>query len=95
MSDKMSDMGETIYTLRDLNRKSATVLRACDLHGQVEIRARNGKTYLLQAGKHKRKKKRPVKRDFEAHWKRMRELGYVPPAPEEEEWINRIVAGEE
>jgi hypothetical protein len=33
-------------------------------------------------------------RDFEAHWKRLRELGLVPPPATENDRINRIIAGE-
>lgn len=39
-----------MFTVRDLNRRLAEVLRVCDQLGTVGIRSRKGKTYFLQAG---------------------------------------------
>ena len=91
----MSDMDEeAVFTLRDLNRKPAEVLKACDLYGHVKIRTRAGKSYRIQAEQRPRKKSRS-KFDIRPHWKRLRELGCIPPGPEDMDRINRIIAGEE
>ena len=37
------------FTVRDLDRKPAIVLDACDREGVVSIRRRNGRTYTLHA----------------------------------------------
>ncbi len=42
----MSDM--KTFTVRELDRKPATVLDAADADGEVEIRRRNGRMYALQ-----------------------------------------------
>ncbi|MEI6233457.1 MAG: hypothetical protein WCT04_10420 [Planctomycetota bacterium] len=89
-------MSETTYTLRDLNRTPAKVLKACDLYGHVTIRTRTGKTYHVQAETSPDKvKPEDIVKMFREHHKNMRKLGYVPPAPDEIERINRIIAGEE
>ncbi|MBI4028268.1 MAG: hypothetical protein HY360_25000 [Verrucomicrobia bacterium] len=36
------------FTVRDLDRKPALVLDACDKDGAVRIRRRNGHSYMLQ-----------------------------------------------
>ena len=86
-----------VYTARCWNRQPAKVLEACDLYGQVKIRTRNGKTYLVQAEKAPSKRKLApgsIARHFQEHRKRLRKLGYVPPGPEEIDRIDRIIAGE-
>ena len=86
----------TVFTLRDLNRRPARVLEAVRKFGSAEIRTRSGEVFTVAV-----KAERSAKRsgtglpDFEAHWKRLRELGLVPPPAAENNRINRIIAGEE
>ena len=86
----------TIFTLRDLNRRPAQVLAEVRKFGSAEIRTRSGEVFTMTV-----KTERPAKRggnglpDFEDHWKRLRELGLVPPPAPENERVNRIIAGEE
>ena len=86
----------TVFTLRDLNRQPAKVLAEVRKFGSAEIRTRSGEVFTVTV-----KAEEPTKRsgtglpDFEAHWKRLRELGLVPPPASENERINRILAGEE
>lgn len=93
----MSDMETKVvtYTLRDLNRRPAKVLSACDAEGEVEIRTRSGKTYSLRVKEEPSRK--PIKLpDFEARRRRLRDLGFKGPRdPEEIERIERNIAGEE
>ena len=81
------------FTVRDLNRQPAAILRACDELGAVRIRTRDGRAYELrnvQAAV-----RAPGARiDFDAHWRRLREAGCRPPAASETERIHRIIAGE-
>jgi hypothetical protein len=71
-------------------------LAAVRKFGSAEIRTRSGEVFTVAV-----KTEEPRKRsaaglpDFEAHWKRLRELGLVPPPASENERINRIIAGEE
>lgn len=46
ISDIMSDM--TTFTVRDLDRKPAEVLRACDTEGVALIRSRSGRSYEIR-----------------------------------------------
>jgi hypothetical protein len=43
----MSDM--KTFTVRQLDRETATVMEACDTYGAVRIRRRDGRTYTLEA----------------------------------------------
>ena len=43
----MSDM--KTFTVRDLDRQPAKVLKACDAEGVVKVKARSGRTYTLRA----------------------------------------------
>lgn len=81
------------FTVRDLNRQPAKVLGACDQHGSVRIRTRAGASYVLRREEPERSRIKSLP-DMEAHRKRLRELGYVPPAAHEMERINQIIAGE-
>ena len=97
----MRDMKETTYTLSELHRDPAKVLKACDRYGQVRVRTRAGKTYLVQAEKTAPEKKEKEEEEeqsiseiFRKHRENLRRLGYVPPPPEEMERIDRIIAGE-
>ena len=86
----------TVFTLRDLNRRPAKLLAEVRKFGSAEIRTRSGEVFTMSV-----KAARPTRRagtglpDFEAYWKRLRELGLVPPPASENERINRIIAGEE
>ncbi len=83
------------FTLRDLNRQPAKVLDAVRKFGSAEVRTRSGEVFTL-APKAKRRRAKPKGfPDFEARWKRLGDLGLVPPPESENERINRIIAGEE
>jgi hypothetical protein len=45
-ADKMSAM--KTFTVRELDREPAAVLKACDREGAVRIRSRNGRTYTMR-----------------------------------------------
>lgn len=85
-----------VFTLRDLNRQPAKVLAEVRKFGSAEIRTRSGEVFTMtvKAGEATRGGGTRLP-DFEAHWKRLRELGLVPPPAAENERINRIIAGEE
>ncbi len=112
MSVKMSDMKTTStskrprsgsslgqsFTLRDLNRQPAKVLAACDLHGAVRIRTRDGRSYSLKPEIPEPSKTAQVNSLMARRQQlrqRLRAAGFVPPSPAETDRINRIIAGEE
>jgi hypothetical protein len=85
----------TVFTVRDLNRQPAKVLDAVRKFGSAEIHARSGEVFTVAVKDEGPAKGSAVELpDFEAHWKRLRELGLVPPPAAENDRINRIIAGE-
>ena len=85
----------TVFTLRDLNRRPARVLAEVRKFGSAEIRTRSGEVFTMTVkAEVQAKEGATTLPDFEAHWKRLRELGLVPPPAAENERINRIIAGE-
>jgi hypothetical protein len=85
-----------VFTLRDLNRQPAKVLEAVRKFGSAEVRTRSGEVFTMSA------QPKPADRaaarrfpDFTARWKKLRELGHVPPTTSQNERIDRIIAGEE
>lgn len=86
----------TVLTLRDLNRQPAKVLETVRKFGRADIRTRSGEMFSIIPKVDKRARS-PVRGfpDFAARWRRLRELGLVPPPASENERINRIIAGEE
>lgn len=86
------------FTVRDLNRQPARVLAACDRHGAVRIRTRDGRSYCLRPESPEPARTAPVE-SLVARWGRLRQrlraAGFVPPSPAEMERINRLIAGEE
>ncbi|HVT26851.1 MAG TPA: hypothetical protein VHE81_02425 [Lacipirellulaceae bacterium] len=93
MSDRPAN---AVFSLRDLNRQPAKVLAAVRKFGSAEIRTRSGEVFTVSA-RPRQVDGGAVKRfpDFSARWKKLRELGHVPPSLAENEHIDRIVAGEE
>ncbi len=91
-------MGEAIsFTLRDLNRRPASVLAAVRRFGRVEVRTRGGEVFTVTSEKGSA---RPmgaagIRAQFAELWSRQKKLGLVPPDVSEDERINRIIAGEE
>ena len=81
------------FTVRDLNRQPAAILRACDELGSVRIRTRDGRAYELRNAQNGGRAP-GAKIDFDAHWRRLREAGCRPPTAAEMKRIDRITAGE-
>lgn len=84
------------FTVRDLNRRPAKILKAVRKFGLVEIRTRGGEVFTIspKAGESNEPSAGKFP-DFAARWKRLRELGHVPPPASQSERINQIIAGEE
>ena len=85
----------TVFTLRDLNRRPGKVLAEVRKFGSAEIRTRSGEVFTMTVKAELPRKADDRLPDFEAHWKRLRELGLAPPPAAENDRINRILAGEE
>lgn len=86
-----------VFTVRDLNRQPATILRACDERGLVRIRTRDGRTYSLRV------EKTALQPDAEGagfvermqrHHARMKAAGHVPLPAKARARLNEIIAGE-
>jgi hypothetical protein len=88
--------GVTTFTLRDLNRQPAKVLEAVRKFGIAEVRTRKGEVFTVspKAATGARRLSKLVP-DFEGLWKKQRDAGHIVPATQENERINRIIAGEE
>ncbi len=85
------------FTVRDMNRQPAAILRACDEHGTVHIRSRDGRSYALSidAKADIRARGKSFVERHETYRAQLRALGCRPPSKAEMERINRIIAGEE
>jgi hypothetical protein len=90
--------GQTKFTVRDLNRQPAVVLRACDQRGVVQIHARDGRIYSLKAerppGEQPNDSEETFSERMEKHYRRLKEAGYVPPPPEFQERMLEIIREE-
>ncbi len=111
MTDMMSDMKSPdtdsdappdTFTVREMSRNTAGVLKASLVHGQVRIKSRGGPTFLLtpdRAGESADDWARGAA-EFATRQREYREklrlMGARPPeTAEETEYIHRIIAGEE
>lgn len=83
-----------VFTLRDLNRQPAKVLEAVRKFGSVEIRTRSGEVFTVAPKADETLSTREFP-NFKARWKKLRELGHVPPPPSENDSINRVIAGDQ
>ncbi len=78
------------FTVRDLNRRPAEVLAACDRLPVVVIRSRKGDTYELRRAAPKEQKK-PAYPDFAA---RKKAAGIPMMTREQSEAFSKLIAGE-
>ncbi len=81
------------YTVRDLNRRTAEVLAAAAKLGSVTIRSRTGQRFVLKPEVGPGEPPRRVP-DFAARRKQLELLGYVPPPPGMDDWVNGIITGD-
>jgi hypothetical protein len=87
----LSDM--KTFTVRDLDRKPATVLDACDREGAVLIQRRDGRRYTVRpdAGS---AQKVPWRKLFAEHRARIARI-FPEPIPKEQVLIlDQLIAGE-
>ena len=97
---KATDRLPDTFTVRDMSRNAATVLRASLEHGQVRIKSRAGTAFVLTPDKTEERIKERVRLSAEwvaeqkAYREKLRALGSRPPAVQDMEHINRIIAGE-
>ena len=91
----------TTFTVRDMNRNTATVLAACRLHGRVVVRSREGEQFEIapvkapEASEDRQAKAYDALERMRLHRERMRALGCRgPTTPEGIERLNMIIAGE-
>ena len=87
----LSDM--TTFTVRDLDRKPATVLDACDREGAVRIQRRDGRRYTVRADGGAAQKV-PWRKAFAEHRARIARI-FPEPIPEEQvRIVDQLIAGE-
>lgn len=82
-----------IFTPQDLAAQAAKVFDAVRQFGRAEIRTQDGETFEMKI-KPEADALAQVLARMEAHRKRLRELGHVPPPAAANERINQIIAGE-
>ena len=99
MSDMTSGMKaiQDSYTVRDLNRRTAEVLRAAGELGSVTIQSRGGGRFVLKA--EAMESATPQALRFADRWseqrERMKSLGFQMPDAKGWERLDQIIAGEE
>ena len=84
-----------LFTSQDLAGQAAKVFDAVRRFGSADIRTQEGDVFEMKLKREMNEAVGMDFPDFDARWKRLRELGLVPPPPSENERINRIIAGEE
>jgi hypothetical protein len=85
-------MSAASFPLPELGSDWAKVIEAVQRFGSAELRTQSGDAFELKTKpKNIAEMQLP---DFEAHWKKLRELGLVPPPASENDRINRVIAGE-
>src|SRR2546422_10818397 len=92
-ADIMSDM--KTFTVRDLDRRPASVLDACDKEGAVRIRRRNGHSYTVrpdQAGS-TRVSAQDRQRWLEEHWVWRKRLFPKPISTDQTALVHRLLSG--
>ncbi len=82
----------TTFTEQDFAPGAAKVFDAVRQFGSAMIRTQKGDTFVVQMQPNEGSD--DVVPDFPARWKRLREMGNVPPPASENDRINRIIAGE-
>jgi hypothetical protein len=82
------------FTEQDFAPGAAKVFDAVRQFGSAMIRTQKGDTFAITQTVPPPPTPEEMRAKFEAHWKRLRELGNVPPPPSEMERFNMIVAGE-
>ena len=89
MSDIKSDM--KTFTVREMHRETASVLKACDREGAVRIQHRNGRIYTLKSEPKAERKVMKSVPDFRAR------IGKIFPktlTAEQTKAFDRLLAGE-
>jgi hypothetical protein len=83
----------TTFTVRDLDRQPAKVLKACDEQGAVSIRRRDGQTYRLLAEAGPGRMRLPA--DFALrHLRHTARLFPKPISAAQARWADKLIAGE-
>ena len=93
LSDMRHISANAVFSLRDLNRQPAKVLEVVRKYGSVEIRTRSGEVFTVSPTLAS-SQVASLFPDFSARWKKLRELGHVPPTLAENEHTNRNISGE-
>ncbi len=90
----MSDM--QTFTVRDLDRKPADVLRACDAEGVALIRSRSGRSYEIRPApdSHQVVNKGVLRLWLERHKEWMSNSKIPPLSAKKSKELERLIAGE-
>ena len=97
---KVIEIPPDTFTVRDMSRRAAAVIAACEYRGSVRIRSRNGRSFVLTPevkqptrSEHAKTRAEEIER-MRAHHERMKEMGCRVPSEIEQERMNRWIAGE-
>ena len=81
------------FTVRDLDRRPALVLEACDQEGEVRIRRRNGRQYSLRVADEPPRNV-PWRKLVAAHRARLRKIFPEPLTRKQTRLVDQMLAGE-
>lgn len=93
----------SVFTVRDMNRNTATVLEACRQNGRIIVRHRSGEEFQMvpvqeatsSSTETPQQRKRAAIERMQAHRERIRKMGVRgPTTPEGIDRLNQIIAGE-
>ena len=82
----------SVFTVRDLSRQAATVLKACRQHGSVTVRTRGGEQFTVQPAEAKPEPGSVP--DYAGRHRRLLALGCRQGTRADAERIHAIIAGE-
>jgi len=89
----MSEQTAT-FTIQELAPDVAKVFEAARRFGSAMVRTSGGETFEVTKKQASKPTAEELLAKHEAHAKRLKELGLVQPTADENERINRIIAGE-
>lgn len=98
---KVVEIPPDTFTVRDMSRRAAAVIAACEYRGSVRIRSRNGRSFVLtpevkQPTPDEHAQQRAVDiAKIRAHHEKMKAMGFVAPSAKEQSRIDRWMAGED
>lgn len=95
MSDMKVNEEPGVYTVRDLNRRTAEILAEAARLGSVTIRSRSGERFVLQVERKTSEGPGRLLHRISGQRSILETLGHQPPSAEGWKQLDEIIAGEE